>query len=296
VGGGALRREGASAAILILTVILTWRTLREPAVFADLPAERGVLALQLFLIALSVPMLLLGAVIDDLRGAERRSRGLAARLLTAQDEERRRIARDLHDSTGQNLVAATLLTGQVQALLPPSAAPIMRKLEDMLQLSIREIRTVSYLLHPPFLDEEGVALALREYTDGFAARSNIKVDLHIAADLGRLPGDVELVLFRVVQEALANVARHSESKTARIDLARMGAVGRRHVALTIEDRGKGMPVINPRRPIRFANKAGTSRGVGLASMRERVEQVGGRIEIDSAVGRTVVRTYIPVRH
>ena len=288
--------KGASATILILTVILTWRTLRGPALFEDLTPERSVLALQLFLIALSVPVLLLGAVIDDLRGAERRTRGLAARLLTAQDEERRRIARELHDSTGQNLIAATLLTGQVQRLLPAAIEPIMLKLDELLQQSIREIRTVSYLLHPPFLDEDGLALALREYTDGFAARSNIEVDLNIAADLGKLSGDIELALFRIVQEALTNVARHSESKTARIDLARAGSAGRRHVVLMIEDKGKGMPAIGPRRLIGFANKPGTSQGVGLASMRERVRQIGGRIEIDSTAGRTVVRALVPIRN
>jgi signal transduction histidine kinase len=253
--------------------------------------QRGVLALQLFLMGFSIPVLLLGAVVDELRGAELRSRGLAARLLRAQDEARRSIARELHDSTGQNLIAATLLTGQIQGMLPASAEPVLRKLDDVLQQAIREIRTVSYLLHPPFLDEGGLGLALREYVDGFAARSNIKVDLNISRDLGTLPNETELALFRIVQEALSNVARHSDSKTARIDLVRTGTAGR-NVVLTVEDHGKG---IAAGAPLRFAGlAAGPQRGVGLASMRERVTQIGGRIDIDSTVGRTIVKATVPV--
>ncbi len=105
---------------------------------------------------LSIPVLLLGALIDELRRAERTTRQLAASLLGAQDQERRRIARDLHDSTGQNLIAGTLIAGRMQDMLPAAAAPLMRQLEDVLQQSIREVRTVSYLLHPPLLDEAGL--------------------------------------------------------------------------------------------------------------------------------------------
>jgi signal transduction histidine kinase len=285
--------KGASAAILIVTVVLTWRTLNGPGLFPDEAPERSLLALQLFLMGLSIPVLLLGALIDELRRAEGTTRQLAASLLTAQDEERRRIARDLHDSTGQNLIAATLIAGRVQDMLPASAGPLMDQLEDVLQQAIREVRTVSYLLHPPLLDEAGLAPALREYVDGYIERSGIGVDLEVARDFGRLPPETELVLFRLVQEALTNVARHSHSPTARIRFTRQGNGGGPNVVLTVEDEGRGMPGAGRRGLI--GGRRAPTRGVGLASMRERLNQVGGRLEIESAVGRTIVRAVIPLR-
>jgi signal transduction histidine kinase len=288
--------KGASAAILIVAVILTWRTLHGSGLFPDEDPERSVLALQLFLTGLTIPVLMLGALIDELRGAERTTHALAASLVRAQDEERRRIARDLHDSTGQNLIAATLLAGRLEPALPASAAPVLRQLEDVLQQSIREVRTVSYLLHPPLLDEAGLGLALRYFAEGYTERSGIAVALAIAPDMERLAPDTELVLFRVVQEALTNVSRHSGSRTARIRLERRSTASGRDVVLTIEDTGKGMPNAS-----RLHNIAGRMRngsaaqGVGLASMRERLHQIGGRLEIDSAAGHTALKAVVPIR-
>jgi signal transduction histidine kinase len=285
--------KGASTAILIVTVVLTWRTLNGPSLFPGEAPERSLLALQLFLMGLSVPVLLLGALIDELLRAERTTRELAASLLTAQDEERRRIARDLHDSTGQNLIAATLIAGRMQDMLPVAAAPLMGQLDDMLQQSIREVRTVSYLLHPPLLDEAGLGPALRYYVDGYIERSGIDVDLDLDRDFDRLPPDTELALFRLVQEALTNVSRHAGSPTARIALTREGNGSGQNAVLTIEDEGRGMPDVGMRALI--GGRRALERGVGLASMRERLNQIGGRLEIDSAVGRTIVRAIIPLR-
>jgi len=285
--------KGASGAILIVTVVLTWRTLNGPSLFPGEAPERSLLALQLFLMGLSIPMLLLGALVDELRRAERTTRELAASLLTAQDEERRRIARDLHDSTGQNLIAATLIAGRMQDMLPVAAAPLMGQLDDMLQQSIREVRTVSYLLHPPLLDEAGLGPALRYFVNGYSERSGIDVDLDLDRDFDRLPPDTELALFRLVQEALTNVARHSHSPIARIQLAREGNGSGQNVVLTVEDEGRGMPGAGMRALI--GGRRALERGVGLASMRERLHQIGGRLEIDSAVGRTIVRAIIPLR-
>jgi signal transduction histidine kinase len=221
-------------------------------------------------------------------------RELAASVVRAQDEERRRIARDLHDSTGQNLIAATLLLGRIEGVLPAAAKPILRQLEETLQQSIREVRTVSYLLHPPLLDEAGLGPALRCYVDGYIERSGIAVDLEVAPDLERLQPDAELAVFRLVQEALTNVSRHSQSPTARIQLARENASDGQTIVLTIEDAGRGMPTISNIRVL-IGRKFGSRRmGVGLASMRERLHQIGGRLEIDSAVGRTVVTAIIPI--
>jgi signal transduction histidine kinase len=239
-------------------------------------------------------VLLLGALIDELRGVEHSLRELAISVVRAQDEERRRIARDLHDSTGQNLIAATLLLGRIEDALPVSAKPTLQQLEETLQQSIREVRTVSYLLHPPLLDEAGLGPALRCYVDGYMERSGTAVDLEVAPDIDRLPPDTELAVFRIVQEALTNVSRHSQSPTAGIRLARKKGADGQTIVLTIEDAGRGMPAIGSVRAL--IGKIGSrSAGVGLASMRERLHQIGGRLEIDSVVGRTVVRALIPIQ-
>src|SRR5215831_11033805 len=219
---------------------------------------------------------------DESRRAERMRRELAVSVVRAQVDERRRIARDLHDSTGQNLIAATLAAGRIENALPETARPAFRQLEDMLQLSIRELRTVSYLLHPPLLDDGGLNLALRNFVEGFIERSGIEVDLEISPELDRLPPEAELVLFRVVQEALSNVARHSKSATARIRLDRESTASGESAVLIIEDAGKGMPEGDRvRRLIGQTGNPGTPCGVGLASMRERLSQIGGRLEINS---------------
>jgi signal transduction histidine kinase len=286
--------KGASGAILVVTVVMTSRTLHGSGLLLDEDPERSVLALQLFLTGLSIPVLLLGALIDELRGAEHSLRELAISVVRAQDEERRRIARDLHDSTGQNLIAATLLLGRIEDALPVSAKPTLQQLEETLQQSIREVRTVSYLLHPPLLDEMGLGPALRCYVDGYSERSGLAVDLEVASDIDRLPPDTELAVFRVVQEALTNVSRHSQSPTARIRLARKKGRDGQTIVLTIVDGGRGMPAINNVRAL-IGKLGARSAGVGLASMRERLHQIGGRLEIDSAVGQTVVKAIIPIQ-
>jgi signal transduction histidine kinase len=286
--------KGASGAILVVAIILTWATLHGRGLFPGEDPERSVLALQLFLTGLSIPVLMLGALIDELRSAERTTRELAASLVRAQDQERRRIARDLHDSTGQHLIAATLIAGRIGKTLPAAAQPALRQLEEMLQQSIREVRTVSYLLHPPLLDEAGLALALRHYIEGFQERSSIAVELDISPSVERLAPDTELVLFRVVQEAMTNISRHSNSSTAQIRLMRERATNGDAVVLTIEDTGQGMPGVRGVRQL-IGRKNGPTQGVGLASMRERLHQIGGRLDVDSVVGRTTVKAVVPIR-
>jgi signal transduction histidine kinase len=286
--------KGASAAILIVAVTLTWCTLQGRGFFPEADPSRSVLALQLFLTGLSIPVLLLGATIDDLRRAERTMRALAASVLRAQDEERRRIARELHDSTGQNLIAASLAASGIENVLPESARPGFRQLEDLLQQSVRDIRTVSYLLHPPLLTEGGLNLAVRHFAQGFEERSGIAVDLDIAPDLERLSPDTELVLFRVIQDALTNIARHSNSGTARIGLSQHRTANRQEVVLRIEDDGMGMSETSgAQRPIGREETFGTDHGVGLASMRERLHQIGGRLQIRSAAQGTVLKAVVP---
>jgi signal transduction histidine kinase len=278
--------KGASSTILLIATIMIWSTLRGDGLFSGQDQEMSVLALQLFLTGLSIPILLLGAMVEELRNAGKTTRALAASLMRAQDEERRRIARDLHDSTGQNLIAASLLAGRLRDSLASEAMPLLHELEQNLKQSNRELRTVSYLLHPPYLDEAGLGLALRYFLEGFEERSGIQVDLKIGENIGRLATDSELVVFRVVQEALTNVARHSGSTTAVIRLTRQSDDGGR-ILLTVEDFGRGMSdrTLDGSGPV--------SSGLGLISMRERLAQIGGRLQIDSTEGHTLLQAVIP---
>jgi signal transduction histidine kinase len=285
--------RGASGAILVVTIVSIWQNLRESTLFIGVDTGTSVLALQIFLLGIAIPVFLLGIAIDELRRSGEATRRLAGALLRAQDEERRRIARELHDSTGQNLVMANLMAGQVQSLAPPSCAPAIRELKDILQGTISEIRTVSYLLHPPLLDAGGLSMALQTYLDGFSKRTAIKVDLELSPNLGRLSYDVELVLFRVVQEALTNIWRHSGSSTARVQLLREDSDSGEQIKLSIEDAGKGIPSNVRLSTLSRSNaKQQTPSGLGLIGMRERLHQIGGQLEIDSTAGKTVIRAIV----
>ena len=221
--------------------------------------------------------------------AEEELRRLSGQLLRLQDEERRSIARDLHDSTGQNLVALATILSQLHASIPSSSRKL-RKLasqcQELADRCIREVRTLSYILHPPMLDEAGLEDAIRHYVDGFSERTGIAVKLQISPRFGRMPPDVELALFRVVQESLTNIQRHSQSHRATIQLDRSAD----EVKLEISDKGPGashreLPG-TPGSPFRL--------GVGIPSMQERVRLIGGWLEIESSNSGTTVRATVPV--
>ncbi len=208
-----------------------------------------------------------------------------------QDDERRRIARELHDSVGQMLVALGMNLSTVKADLERlskaiSAVTDSASLVDDLNT---EIRTISHLLHPPLLDEAGLASALRWYSDGFAQRSKIKVDLDLPGQFGRLSSELETTIFRVVQECLTNIHRHSGSSVARIRLRHSDG----EVVVTVADEGRGLS----RAKQDEVADTGTP-GVGLRGMRERVRQLGGSLEINSdGEGRgTSVMVRLPVEH
>ncbi len=213
-------------------------------------------------------------------------RDLSVRLLRVQDDERRRIARDLHDSTGQALAALKLELAGVERELAPRNPPIARRLasaiENARQIS-DELRTMSYLLHPPLLDELGLGSALRWYVDGFAKRSGISVHLDLPGE-GRLAPEMETMLFRVVQECLINIHRHSGSATAAIRLAK-SADG---IVLEVEDEGRGMTAEEL-----SELASGGALGVGLRGMRERIKDFGGELEILSSGRGTTVKAVIP---
>jgi signal transduction histidine kinase len=289
--------HGASGAIVVVTVVSIWQNLRAPTVFNGIDAGASVFALQIFLLGIAIPVFLLGAAIDELRRSGEATRRLAGALLRAQDEERRRIARELHDSTGQNLILANLMTDRLQGLAQPPGLPIIRELKDILQKAIAEIRTVSYLLHPPLLEGAGLNIALRAYLDGFSKRTAISVDLSLPSNVGSMSSDVELVIFRVIQESLTNIWRHSGSKTARIQLVRQVSHAAPQITLTIEDEGKGIPDdIRLSTLARTHNRHQVPSGLGLVGMRERLHQIGGQLEIDSTAGKTVIRAIVPLNN
>jgi signal transduction histidine kinase len=225
----------------------------------------------------------------ELDTANHSLRELTARLLQLQDDERRRIARELHDSVGQTLAVLAMNLSAVGADIDrfvKTASAITDSRELVHEMS-ENIRTISYLLHPPLLDEKGLSSALRWYIEGFAERSKIEVDLELPDDIGRLPRDLETAIFRVVQECLTNIHRHSGSASAKIRI-RCSA---RDISVEIRDKGKGMP---PEKRYELA-AAGTP-GVGIRGMQERIRQLGGSLEIHSdGIGKgTLVVARLPL--
>jgi signal transduction histidine kinase len=218
--------------------------------------------------------------ITERKTAEAELRRLSGRLLRLEDQERRRLARDLHDTTAQMLAALSMNLSVVSGsadVLNPRAHASLEEAATLADQCLREVRTLSYLLHPRELDDWGLTPALTRYIDGFIQRSGIQVEVDVSPDLGRLPQDVETAVFRVVQECLTNIHRHSGSRTARLRLIRDPS----HLVLEVEDAGHGIGQDAPS-------------GVGIASMRERVQQLNGRLEIDSRPGGTTIRATIPL--
>lgn len=225
--------------------------------------------------------------ITDRKRAEQDLRQLSIRLMNLQDQERRRIARELHDSEGQNLSLLLMSLSKLKRTcekLDPEARALLTESIEMANECLRDVRTLSYLLHPPLLDEFGLISALQWYVEGFSERSGIGVNLDVPAALNRLPAEMETSLFRLVQEGLTNIHRHSGSQTAEIRLA----CDNNELRLRIEDHGKGMTAAE------ISGTNGAARGVGLASMRERVRELGGNIEITSEAGQTQINVMLPV--
>lgn len=223
----------------------------------------------------------LQAEIAERRLAEESLRELSGRLLRLQDEERRRLVRELHDGATQNLMALSINLSGLRDAVPP-AANALNAFAECLKLvdeSLEELRTISFLLHPPLLETMGLSCALPNYVKGFGERSGIQVSLDMPAELGRLGRDVEITLYRIVQEALSNVHRHSHSRTAKITLSlRVDSV-----TLEIADQGCGLP----------PSPDGHRLGVGIAGMRERVRLLGGSLELKSGQPGTTIRVVLP---
>jgi two-component system, NarL family, sensor kinase len=218
---------------------------------------------------------------EELDERNRQIRALTGRLLKLQDEERRRLARELHDSPGQMLAVMKINLDRLSHVVKgEDTEPLIAQTIAISDDLSRQLRTMSYLLHPPLLDELGLASALAWYVEGFTQRSSIQVDLQVSREFDRLPEDLELAVFRVVQECLTNVHRHSGSPSAKIRLIRTPE----GVHLEVIDAGHGIP------PHRM-QQGKIIHGLGIMGIHERIGQLGGSVEVNSSdKGTTVVAT------
>jgi signal transduction histidine kinase len=212
--------------------------------------------------------------------------------LRLRDEEQRRISRELHDSTVQILGALAIDLEKAEQIVSKEGSPKVRQLladgSELVERATTELRTISYLLHPPILDDLGLEGVLPWYTAGFSKRSGIKVSVVVQPNLGRLPHELELTIFRIVQESLTNIHRHSGSATAEITVFRE----LNQVALQIIDHGRGIPS----EMIEAVSSVGSTVGVGIAGMRERVRELGGQLLIKSGNTGTLLRAVLPAAH
>lgn len=225
---------------------------------------------------------------DNLRRQELEAdlRRLSARLLKSQEEERRRIARELHDSTAQKLTGLKLRLEVLARKSGPERANDLAECQGLLADCMHEIRSLTNLLHPPILDEIGLVGALRWFAARLGEESGIRIALGIHLRSERLPADLETAIFRIVQECLANLRRHSGSRHGEIRLREL-ADG---VHLEVEDHGHGLKRANGRRP------AADSLGIGILGMQERAREAGGSLEVQSGRGGTIVRAFLPLHH
>jgi two-component system, NarL family, sensor kinase len=224
---------------------------------------------------------------SELRTANDSLRVLSRRLLRTQDEERRRISRELHDSVGQSLAAIKMNNAMIKSQVQnasPEVSEGLRSNDDLVDEILRSIRTISHLLHPPLLDESGLPSALRLYVEEFSSRSGIKIDFDCRTSPMRLPPEHETALFRIAQECLGNVHRHSSSSTAGVRFY----VKDDKAHLQVNDSGRGISIERQRE---IASGGG---GVGLRGMRERIAQVGGELQIISSSKGTTIEVAVPI--
>lgn len=227
--------------------------------------------------------------IEDRERAESTLRQLSSHLMTAQDQERRRIARELHDNSGQSLAAIAMNLTRIEHQLADAPRKVLDLVEDtsvLAEQTSREIRTLSYLLHPPLLEESGLVPAIHWFAKGFTQRSGIEASVTVSAEFQRLDQEIEMTLFRIVQESLTNIARHSGSPTARINMQQNGS----EVVLRVEDEGCGIPA---EKIERVHGNLGAL-GVGVAGIWERVKHVKGVLELISNSSGTTIMVVLPI--
>jgi len=279
----------------LITVISRWELTRDPVTNSDsimeaniniTPTKQAEQQLQLLVQTLESRI---AERTQELEHATNQLRELSGKLLRTQDEERRRIARELHDGVGQLLAAMNMNLSNLKNEMEGLNEEAARRLDEnttLVEQASQEIRTISHLLHPPLLDVMGLESALRWYVDGYCERSKISVEMQLTPGFSDgLPRDFALSLFRIVQECLTNVHRHSESAWAQIAVRRSSS----EITLEVRDHGKGM---SPELQLKIS--AGESSGVGLRGIRERIRQFGGRLEVHANEGGTRVISTLPL--
>jgi PAS domain S-box-containing protein len=247
--------------------------------------------------ASALPVILeINTDISEQKQYEESLRQLSGHLMRVQDEERRRIARELHDSTGQKLAAARMFLDAVSKTSSTKSDKRISETVELIDAAFQDIRTLSQILHPPLLDEAGLISATRSMVDSFAGRAKIAVEFRVPEDFGRLSQAIELALFRVIQESLTNIHRHSGASEAKIELAKNGG----GVTLEIRDNGKGLRPDLLSRPDGKADGKSDGKsdgkqilGVGILGMKERLSQLGGTLKINSGKQGTVVKATLP---
>jgi PAS domain S-box-containing protein len=284
IGESGTLRQRIARALQGEEVTFNWRSRRRAGPRAHLECTLNRIEIEGHVRVLAVAVDITGR-----RKSERTLAQLSGRLLQLQDDERRRIARDLHDTTGQHFSALSIRLSNIlasPAVLDPRLREGLRESMALADSCLRGIRTVSYLLHPPLLDELGLESALRSYAEGYAERTGIRVDVVLPSAMQRLPQEVETTLFRIVQEGLSNIHRHSGSQTAFIRLQS----SLDSVDLEVVDHGRGLPPGTLEYDVSSASRI----GVGIAGMRERARQLGGRLAIASGETGTTLHIVLPI--
>jgi len=286
-----LGEPGIGAEVLLRELLSTGNPVYDREVSSELPGKPGEVRhwlVNYFPIREGGSLTQVGVIAVDVtarRNAEEALRKLSGRLLGIQDQERRRIARELHDSLGQYLAGLKIA---IEMMISRSAGkdPLLVECTDILDKAIAETRTLSHLLHPPLLDEAGFSSAASWFVTGFSQRSGIPVSLDFPPDLPRLPQAIEIALFRILQESLTNVHRHSRATSAEIKLD----ADAEQVTIEIRDYGRGVP----KHILQQLAGEGSKLGVGLAGMRERIHELGGVFEVTSDASGTAIRASIPL--
>jgi two-component system, NarL family, sensor kinase len=225
----------------------------------------------------TIPLRELNSDKSEQKSTETKLRERSLRLIAVQDQERRRIARELHDCTGQTIAVLMMNLERLTQLanLGPEPTALLSESVALVEAMSKQVRTISYLLHPPLLDEIGLVAALQGLVEGFSQRSGIEASLQMDKSFSPLPSEMEISIYRIVQECLTNIHRHSGSPTVRIRVERLAA----EIEIEVQDDGGGMPT----------EKSRNGSGVGLLGMRERARQLGGSLEIKSnSKGTTVI--------
>ncbi|HEV3115625.1 MAG TPA: sensor histidine kinase, partial [Gemmataceae bacterium] len=282
---------GAGTSVLVISSLAIWGAMRDRGPFVTESPDQNLLALQLFLLTISVPIMVLAALIAErkqtvgaLQASHEQIQDLAGRLITAQESERARIARELHDNFSQQLAALSIALSGLRRRLPDSATDTQSEIGRLQQQTIglsEEVRHLSHELHPGVLQHAGLVAALHGSFEEFGLSHGIAVGFHAEGNLDGLPAEVALCLFRIAQEAQHNIAAHARAHHVQVALRRNGD----GLELTVRDDGRGFNPAEARR----------GDGLGLASMDERARLLRGRILIDSAPERgTTVRVVVPL--